>query len=82
MLKNFFVHNGVLSSRLFAYVSWLFPHPHRYFLGKPAELWCNGMYETFGLHSFVQLEDIICRCAHGVILHDEENLLVVIPLVE
>lgn len=70
------------NSLLLAHVSWLFPHPEQYRLGKPAQLWCNNMYESFGLHSFVLLDSIICRCAHGIRLHEEENLLVVVPLVE
>ena len=31
-----------------AYVSWLFPHPKRYHIGKPAELWCSSLSESFG----------------------------------
>lgn len=81
-LKASFIANNKESSLLLAYVSWLFPHPQRYRLGKPAQLWCNNMYESFGLHSFVQLNSILCRCANGIRLHDEENVLVVVPLVE
>ena len=47
---------GTLSypnSLILARVFWLFPHPSRNSLGKPAELWCLSMYESFGVHSFL-----------------------------
>ena len=71
-------------SLLLAYVSWLFPHPARHFLGKPAQLWCSNLYETFGMHSFVPLNSkyLQCRCAHGPYEHNEESLIVIVPLVE
>lgn len=80
-IKSTFVVNDTPFSLCFAYVSWLFPHPKQYFLGKPVELWCN-MQESFGLHSFIPLDTILCRCGYGTRLHDGENLLVVVSLVE
>lgn len=77
-----FLVDGVLSALLLAHVSWMFPHPHRYAIGKPAQLWCRRKYESFGIHSFVLLDTLLCRCAHGMMVFDEENLSVVIPLVE
>ena len=63
-----------------AYVSWLFPHPKRYRIGKPAELWCDSLSESFGIHSFVTPDLLLSRCAHGPFTMDDESLLVVVPL--
>ena len=66
---------------MLACVSWLKPHPERHCIGKPAELWNNERVEQFGIHSFVPLDHIVCRCAYGIIHHKDENLLLIIPLV-
>ena len=81
-LKAFYFVNNSPSEKLFAFVSWLFPHPQRHAYGKPAELWCNDLYESFGLHSFVPLEHLLCRCAHAIIIHNEEHLSLTVSLVE
>lgn len=71
------------SKQLFvAFVSWFFPHPERFSLGKPAEIWCKSMFESYGTSSFVPVENMLCRCAHCVKLFKDEYVLVVIPLVE
>ena len=62
-----------------AFVSWMKPHQHRYNIGKPVELW-QDRFEIFGVHSFIPLDIIICRCAHGIVQHNDENLRIVIPL--
>lgn len=68
---------------ILAFVSWFFPHPHRYSMGKPTELWCNSMFESLNYScSFIPLQNIHCRCAYTVMKYQEEHLLVVIPLVE
>ena len=46
-----------------ARVSWIFPHPKKYQLGKPAELWCSNLTECHGIHSFLPLNCILSRCA-------------------
>ena len=81
-MKVSFNFNMSISSFLFAYVSWFYPHPHRHALGKPAELWCHSMFESFGLHSFVPIDRLSCRCAHGVKTYCDEPLLAIVPLVE
>ena len=65
-----------------ARVSWLFPHPKRYQIGKPAELWCSPtLTESLGVHSFLPFNLIITRCAHAPFhLDDHDSLLVVVPL--
>ena len=66
----------------FAYVLWLLPHPLRYSIGKPAELWHNGLYEYNGYHTFLPVNQLICRCAHGLMDCNHETLRVVVPIVE
>ena len=63
-----------------ARVSWLFPHPKRYQLGKPAELWCLNHTESHGIHSFLPLDDILSRCAYAPFTLDDDSMLVVVPL--
>ena len=70
------------SSLLFAKVSWLYPHPHRLKIGKPAEIWCRSQYENFGLHSFVPVKYIRRRCAHCVKRYEDEDVRVIVSLVE
>ena len=77
-----FVVDGVPILLHLAHVSWMFPHHSRYAIGKPAELWCRRKFEDPGIHSFVQLDDIHCRCAYGMMVHNDDNVTVVIPLVE
>ena len=66
-----------------ARVSWFFPHPQRYVLGKPAQVWCVNMFESFGIHSYIPIDHLLCRCAHGskTISDIDETILVVVPLV-
>ena len=66
---------------LLAFVSWLFPHPAKHDYGKPVELWCNELFEPFGLHSFVPIENLVCRCSHVVVKHNSEHLSLIVPLV-
>lgn len=69
-------------SFLFARVPWFYPHLDCHALGKPAELWCHTLFESFGLHSFVPVDRLSYHCAHGVKVYHDEPLLVVVPLVE
>jgi len=66
----------------FAYVLWLLPHPSRYAIGKPAELWYNGLHECHGVYSYLPVNQLICRCAHGLMNYNSETLRVVVPIIE
>ena len=66
---------SIASTMILTHVSWM----NRHYIGKPAELW-RERFEAFGIHLYVPLHTIICHCAHGIINHDSENLIVVIPL--
>jgi hypothetical protein len=58
------------TSDVLALVSWFFPHPHRYNLGKPVELWCKSIFEPVNcMCSFVPIKNLFSRCAHGIKLH-------------
>ena len=83
-MKVSFIIDANLSSTtmLFAYASWFYPHQDRHAYGKPVELWCRNFFESFGMHSFVPIDHLSCRCAHGTLVYHDENLLAVIPLVE
>lgn len=74
--------NSSIESSVFAYVSWFFPHHQRYAFGKPVELWCSSKFESAGMHSFLPLDQLISRCAHGIRFFHHERLLAVVPLVE
>jgi hypothetical protein len=79
---NFHKPDEEIDTLFLAHVSWYFPHPSRSVIGKPAEIWCNNMYESFGVHSFLPVQNFICRCAHGTMQLSDEEVLLVIPLVE
>ena len=79
-LKIHYSVNSKPSSVMLALVSWMKPHQKRYQIGKPAELWADR-YEAFGIHSFLTIESILCHCAYGTFHIDDENLVLVIPLV-
>ena len=65
-----------------AFESWLFPHPSRYKLGKPAEVWCNTtLTESFGVHSYVPIGCLLSRCTHGLYIIEQESVYVIIPLI-
>ena len=77
-----YTFNSELRQLPLASVSWFFPHEERYAFGKPAELWCKSMFESYGTCSFVPIENILCRCAHCIKVHEHEDVLVFVPLVE
>lgn len=79
-LKVNYSVNSEPSSLILAFVSWMKPHQLRYHIGKPAELW-RDRFEVFGMHSFIPIHSIICHCAYGTFCYNDEDLVVVIPLV-
>lgn len=71
------------SEQMFAVSSWFAPHPQRYLLGRPVELWCKSLFEVSGTHSFIPCNLLISQCAHccTTIEKISENVLVVVSLV-
>ena len=68
-------------STIIAIVSWYAPHPNQFTLGKPAEIWCSSIFEASGLHSFLPIDRLVGRCAHCSKTVNDENVLVIVPLV-
>ena len=64
-----------------AHVSWFQPHPSRYDIGKPVELWCHNLYESHGVSSYLPSDLLLCRCAFGTYQLNRESLLLSVPLV-
>ena len=68
----------------FVVVAWFKPHPSQFEIGKPAQVWCEQLFESAGLHSFLPIHQLCCRCVYSTMKLHDENLLVniVVPLVE
>ena len=71
-------------SETFAVASWFSPHPSRYELGKPADIWCKSLFEVSGPHSFVPYSFIKSRCAYIFTRIEvlDECVLIVVPIIE
>ena len=65
-----------------AIVSWFSPRPQYQAVGKPVEVWCNDMYESEGVHSFVPLNLFSQPCAHSTNVLNDEHVLFVVPVAE
>ena len=80
--KLSFIVSEQVSTLCLACVSWFQPHPCRFSIGKPAQVWCKGAFESEGLHSFLPLHSLSCRCIHTILQLGGEDCLVIVPLVE
>ena len=67
---------------LLAVVSWYLPHTNKNVVGKPAQIWCYNKFESGGVHSFVPVRYLKCRCASSISTIMDETVLVVVPLSE
>lgn len=77
---SYFLSGSEGSQSCFVRVSWFQPHPSRFSVGKPAQIWCKGAFEPEGLHSFLPLHFLSHRCIHSVVEIAGEHCLVVVPL--
>lgn len=70
-------------SKFFAVVCWFAPHPSRYLLGQPAQVWCRALFEM-NANSFVPIEYITSRCAYLFTRIEmlNEEVLVVVPTID
>lgn len=59
----------------------LFIHTHLIPV-KTAEVWCPFMFEGSGIHSFVPVDRLVCRCMHGLRNVGNETVLLIVPLGE
>ena len=81
-LKLSYCTSEVVHTHHFVCVSWFQPHPSRFSIGKPAQIWCKNAFEPEGLHSFLSLDRLSSRCIHTVLEVAGEYCLVVVPLIE
>ena len=81
-VKATFFIDGQIQSQHLVSAKWFQSHPSRFVVGKPAQVWCKDLFEREGIHSFVPLRFLICRCAYTNIKIDRENVLCIVPLVE
>ena len=65
-----------------AVVSWNKPHRKKNLIGKPTQVWSHNQFESFGVHSFLPVKYLTCRCAFLVKTIEHDSVLVVIPLVK
>ena len=68
-------------STLLLFWHYLELHPALSELGKPAQIWCDNLFEVSGIHSFVPLQLYHSRCVYCIMPIDGEHVLVVVPLV-
>ena len=85
VLVNHFVKitytlNNTSSTKVLARVSWFKQHPAKDHFGQPAEVWCDNMFETFGVHSYIPISSLVTQCVHCILKVSGENVLVVVPL--
>ena len=78
-VKVSYTINTILSSMCLVIVLWFQPHPCRFVFGKPAQVRCPQLFEVHGVHSFLLLNNLCCRCVYSTVKLKEENVL---PLVE
>lgn len=71
----------VSTTFLFAVGRWPQKHPHQHLMGKPVELWCLNVFES-SFNSFVPVSSIYGRTIVATESINDENVLVVIPLVD
>ena len=81
-LKATFFIDGQIQSQYLVSAKWFQSHPSRFIVGKPAQIWCKNLFERGGIHSFIPLGFLICRCVYTTIKVDRESVLCIVPLVE
>ena len=70
-----------MHTHVFARVSWFCHHPAKHYLGQPAKIWCNNIFEAFGVHSYIPVSSVITHCIHCNMKVNDDNVLVIVPLV-
>ena len=68
-------------SETFAVCEWLQEHPKCHVMGKPVTLWCKNLLQP-GMNRFVPIQHIMSQVIVAVECVDDENVLVVIPILE
>ena len=70
--------NSTNNEETFATVSWFSPHPKRYMLGHPAQIWCISLFEVTGIYSYIPVSFVISRCVYASIRYEELNECVLV----
>ena len=63
-------------------LSWFLYHPKNSQLGKPLSIWYHDLFEVRGMHSFLPVKPIKCRCVSVVDIIDNEEVFVTIPCID
>ena len=80
MKVSFLINTSHTKHICFVGVSWFQPHPYRFEIGKPAQVWCYQQFESHGQQSFLPVHNLCSRCVHSIIkVHKfNENVLVLV----
>ena len=61
------VVDGEIKQHLFARVEWYLEHPEKESLGKPLQIWYNGLFHPRSPASFIPVQRIANRFAYHVL---------------
>ena len=65
---------------IFAVCEWPQRHPSQHVMGKPVEVWCRNLFEAI-FNCFLPIENTVCGVIVAFDTLEEDNVLVVIPVV-
>ena len=81
-VDHFLVHSfSVEDSHCFAVVCWPQRHPSSSYFGKPYPVWCRSLYECSVDNLLIPIENISSVLLTAECLVEEENVLVVVPVI-
>ena len=88
-IQYFIKHSFTLSghpedciSHVFAVVLWPQVHPKQHCMGKPVEVWCKSVFEHCIENRYVPIENILSHVFISFEHLENEEVVVVIPLVQ
>ena len=80
LVHSFSVEDSVYS-HCFAVVCWPQRHPSSSYFGKPYHVWCRSLYECSVDNLLIPIENISSVLLTAECLVEEENVLVVVPVI-
>lgn len=84
-IDHFAVHsislNDTIYVHCFAVVTWPQRHPEVNYFGKPYQVWCKSLYENSLFNFAIPIENISCALLIADSVVQEENVLLVVPLI-
>lgn len=88
-IRYFIKHSFTLSEypehcifHVFAVVLWPQVHPKQHCMGKPVEAWCKSVFEHCIEYRYLPIENISSRVFISFECLENEEVVVVIPLVQ